>query len=117
MTKKDLGFKIFFVGVFVLFFVGMIFLAIFINSKNIPELTEGEPSLNFCQEKCEDYGVLSSNNNSQYNFIRCECLVDMQIDASPYSGARTKTKTEVYYFDSNSLQKISEEEIITRIKD
>ncbi len=115
MVKGDLFFKIIFLGAIISFFVGIVLLAVFINNKNMPELTEGEISPKFCEEKCERYDVLSSNNNSQYNFIRCECLVGIQIDASPYSGAKTKTEIEVYYFDSNSFGELTKEEVIERI--
>lgn len=84
--------------------------------ETVDELTEGEKALDFCSDKCEDYDVLSSNNNSEYNFIRCECLIEIKIDAHPVSGASARIKTKILYFNSYNLSEISEKELIEIIK-
>jgi len=85
---------------------------------NIPEwyykITEGSPAMDFCIEKCDGKDVSSSNNNSQYNFIRCECVGGLipcgvyRQDVCPVTGD--------YYFDSQTYQELNETEVIKRIE-
>lgn len=117
MTKnKLLLFKILFLGAIVVALVGLVAIAFYVNIDNMSELKEGKASLDFCSGKCQHYEVLTSNNNTEYKFIRCECLLEVKIDAHPISGARTKIQTVSYYFDSVSLQNITKKEVIDRIK-
>ncbi|MFC1666127.1 hypothetical protein ACFLZF_00215 [Nanoarchaeota archaeon] len=113
--KNDFISKIVLIGIIIIFIVFIIFSIITIENKDTSKLLQGESSFAFCEKVCKDYDVLSSNNNSQYNFIRCECLIEVQVDAFSYTRARTKTITNIYYFDSNSFQEISKKEAIKRI--
>lgn len=104
---------------FLLFFIIILPLSIvlfFIFLLMPGELEKGEPAKIFCSAKCGEYDLLESNNNSAYNFIRCECVIDIKIDASPYSGAKTSVETVEYYFDAISLEKITLQEVNFRIQ-
>tara|TARA_Y100000310_G_C19996634_1_gene496536 strand:- start:52 stop:423 length:372 start_codon:yes stop_codon:yes gene_type:complete len=117
MEKKEhWTFKLLGWGIVVIFFIGFGLLFWAVNYMKIPELSEGISAKEFCFEKCGDYGILESNNNSEYYFIRCECLKEAVVDASPVSGARTRVKSFNIYFDSISLEELTFEEIKARIK-
>ena len=90
---------------------------IYFFTEPIPEeIYLGNPSENFCQEKCGNFNLMISNNNSDFNFIRCECVESLQIDAT-YSLVSSRLKTNVYYFDLENLEEISEKEVLNRIYD
>lgn len=114
MKKDDAIFNIFIVGIILLIFVGIVFFAINTRTNNPAELTQGEPLTDYCKKKCKNNKVLTSNYNNQYEFIRCKCLLEVQIGAT-HVRAQTKTMTAIYFFDSNSNQEISKKQAIERI--
>ncbi|MBU2503778.1 MAG: hypothetical protein KJ879_01875 [Nanoarchaeota archaeon] len=91
------------------------FIFLFRDSSN-SKLTEGVPAVDFCTPKCGDYDYYISNNNTGFGFIRCECLISSQGDAHPVHGARVNIETEVYYFDSQTQEELSEFEVLSRIE-
>lgn len=95
--------------------IGLVFLLYLGSKLGTPELKEEEPAPIFCSEKCVDKDVITSNNNSEYDFIRCECVLKIKSDATNL-GAYTTADTEKLYFDSKNLEEISYEEIKSRIK-
>ena len=116
MRENDLFFKMVFLGTIISVFLVVLGAAIFISIKDLPELREGNTSIIFCADKCLGNRVVSSNNNSEFGFIRCECLLGIQIDASPFSGAETKIKSSIRYFDSISFKNLSKKDVIHMIK-
>jgi len=101
---------------FVIIFA-IIITSIIILTKVFPtytELNEGLPTFDFCKDKCNGTsGLTTSNNNSKYNFIRCECALEL------IKGASVKYSIILIsnYFDSLTYQKISETEAIKRIEE
>ena len=73
----------------------------------------GEPSEEFCNEKCGEYDLLYSNNNTEYKFIRCECIAG-KTEPVGYKQS-VNLKTFEVYFDSNTLEEISKNEVKKRI--
>jgi len=95
------------------FFLFMIFLAI---KTNIPEeLFEGNEASNFCGEICAEHGLVNSNNNSEYNFVRCQCATEISVESS-YPQLQGNITTKVIYFDAKTKNKIPEYRILERIK-
>ena len=103
-------------AIFIAFFVILILIAIvtYVLKSDAELVSEGELATDFCTEKCGDLDYYSSLNNSQYNFIRCECVTGFR-DSYGYGGARYP-KVEERYYDSQTLEKITKEEVEGRIQ-
>lgn len=104
-----------FLFILLLFAIVFIF-AIFFFVKNIPdELVQGESASDFCIKKCPINEYYSSINNSDYNFIRCDCVGDIIHGDGKYFRIATVVPV-VFYYDSLTLEKISKESVLERIK-
>jgi predicted nucleic acid-binding Zn ribbon protein len=96
--------------------VSSIVFVIYLYMKQNPsELNQGIPSEEFCSEKCGEDDLLTSNNNSVYGFIRCECVKGVEVTTG-YKKVSSKAITSNLYFDSTTLKEISEQEVLNRIK-
>ena len=84
--------------------------------KNPPELILGSLATDFCNEKCDGKSVYSSNNNSKYDFIRCECVGGIQKTHSEYYGGSDYPIIKVIYFDSQTYQELNKTDVIKRIE-
>ena len=120
MSKKIERFKNFILSVLfiILIFSPLLFIIsyIYFFAGPIPqEIYQGNSSEGFCSEKCGNFHLMKSNNNTGFIFIRCECVESTQIDASPY-WVRSNLKTFVKYFDSRNLNEITEKEVLSRIE-
>ena len=109
---KDKLFGIFIVGILALAMIGI---PILLFSGNPNELIEGELATEFCTEKCGENDLLTSNNNSDYNFIRCECVVGVSLGDGKYASV-ARPKVAIHYFDNLNLEEISKQDILDKLK-
>lgn len=104
-NKKDkLIMGLFILGACILGYV----LVYFTFQARLPSGGGGEAEY-FCIEKCGDYDYYYSVNDSNKKYIMCECVENVQITASPYSGAGERLDTFKLYFDSKTLEEISDD--------
>ena len=101
-------------GLGIIILIMVLIVIIIGGNQGMPELLQGEAVPEFCSEMCGNYPLLSSNNNSEYNFIRCDCIRSTQVDSSKYS-ASSKINTFTLYFNSTDLNEITEQESKSRI--
>lgn len=101
--------------VFILVFGGLLLL-LASPWDDIVELSEGESAFDFCKIKCEDNDYYTSNNNTEFGFIRCECVVGFQNSQSKTNAGVAYLITETIYFDSLTEFKINESVVVERIK-
>jgi len=99
--------------IFVILIVAVlvVFFTMDINNK-YPELTQGEIAEDFCIDKCGDNNYYTSYNNSDYNFIKCSCVESAQ-SIGVFGGIHVQSTS--FYFDSQTLEEISKEEVLVRI--
>jgi hypothetical protein len=74
------------------------------------ELKSGKPAEEFCKSKCHPHQIITSNNNSKYNFIRCECLIKAKTEAST-GGIKTNLETRIYYYNATTESEINSSSI------
>ena len=104
-------------GIFAVLFVILILISIvtYVLKSDTELVSEGELATDFCTEKCGDLDYYSSLNNSKYNFIKCECVTGFK-DSYGYGGGRYPEVEERYY-DSQTFEKITKEDIDERINE
>jgi len=73
----------------------------------------GESADNFCKNRCGT-DIVSSNNNSDYNFIRCECVLEI-VKGDAYVNKVVNIKTDERFFDSETGEEMNKSEILDRI--
>jgi len=73
-----------------------------------------DSALEFCTEKCGEFDYFSSVNNTDYNYIECECVSKIIYGDGKYSSV-AKVDSIIYYFDSETLSEISDKEVKNRI--
>lgn len=81
---------------------------------NNVDLTKGEDATDFCFDKCVK-DVVSSNYNSTYNFIRCECVANIKMGDGKYSSV-VSLQTHDLFFDSQTFENITREEVRERVR-
>jgi len=107
------------VALFIILIVAVfiLFLAIsFFPDQEI--ILEGEPAIEFCEQKCVDkeLGDLTySVNNSEYNVTECECVTKEVHGEGKYNPV-IRIETRGFYFDSITLEEISNEEVELRLE-
>ena len=113
MKKKAENKIIFwFVAISAIILIGIIILTRILPT--YPELNDGSSAFDFCKDKCNGTsGLTTSNNNSKYNFIRCECVTEINKGAS----LRYPTIMISNYFDSQTYQELNERDVIKRIEE
>lgn len=77
-------------------------------------LTLGDSAIDFCSEICSPKDYFSSNNNTEFNFIRCECSGEVKLSHN-FEGTKYPER-EVSYYDSVSFEEVSGDEVLSRIK-
>jgi len=98
-------------------FLLLLFFAIFLFSRLVPdELTQGTSAYDFCIKECFPRDCYSSNNNSAFNFIRCECVGGIKSGDGKYSPT-VRVQKVIHYYDSESFEEISKGEVLSRIED
>jgi hypothetical protein len=92
-------------------------LALILVPKKPSELYEGNSAEKFCLEKCPPNQYYTSNNNSEFNFIRCVCVTGVKYSHSEKIGSSDSPKTKTTYFDSITEFEVPEEMLIKIIKE
>ena len=71
------------------------------------DILEGKPAVKFCTEKCEDYDLLYSVNDTQKEIIMCECIRGKTepIGYTQHAGIDTIK----IYFNSSTFEEIKKE--------
>lgn len=69
----------------------------------------------FCSNECGEKDLIYFNNNSDYNYLECECVIG-KIEPRGYTqNAGVETVTN--YYDSQTLKEITEEEVEERLNE
>lgn len=114
MVKENSNKNVLIILLVMLFAFCLFILSYFLLGSAPVALEKGEPAETFCSEKCGDYDVITSNNNSEYNFIRCECVIGVNLGDGKYFPV-AMPKSGSFYFDSRTLEEISKRVVMDRI--
>lgn len=98
------------IAVLIIFILTALPIAFKLSTTYIPELLEGNPSIDFCSKECGANEYIFSNNNTEFNFIHCECLIQSKINR-----INTKLDTKHIYFNAGSQKEINKTEVVNRV--
>ncbi len=114
LTNLQKTFALLLIFGIIFFLFGIIFYAY----SKLPEFPidfyEGNASVEFCTEKCDNLDYLASINNTKYGFILCECVSGVQLGDGKYSPTASISSVR-YYFNSETLEEKNEKEVLDRI--
>jgi len=89
----------------------IILLVVYLKFADLSEYNyELSPLEKFCKEVCREKDIVYFENNTEYNYIKCECASEIVLGDGKYSSVAS-LHTIDFYFDSKTLKEISKEEV------